>query len=258
MKLLEKLRNYSTDGPAGNDLQFWPIVAGVAGIAASAYGGWKANKDRQAMQNDPRFAAISPGQVKQHMAPVQQQISAMGGTVGQMQEGYGEMMGIGRQMMDPRSRMNQQQFGLMKQQGAEQLALQNLLSRRQAASMGQASGISAAQGRAAQTQMGQDIGQRFQQQMIQSRQQGIQQLMANQGLLGQIGGMQQNMGGMQMGIQENIAQADIAGRNQRRNMEMQRIAGNQQAWSGVGSGLMGAAGGFGGDSGTAVNDYWST
>jgi hypothetical protein len=137
-------------------------------------------------------------------------IGDLSGTAGQMQAGYGEIMGIGRQMMDPYSRMNQQQFGLMKQQGAEQLALQNLLAQRQSAALGQASGITAQQGRTAQSQMGRQISQQFQQGLAGQQQAGAGYMMQGQGLLGQIGGIQGQMGEMQMGIGENLAGADIA------------------------------------------------
>ena len=247
MNLLEKLRNYSTDGPAGNDLQFLPLVAGImagGSIAASAYGGWKANKDREAMQNDPRYAAITPGQVQQYMSPVQQQINAMGGTARQMQSGVGLMQNYARQMQDPTSAMNLQQRQMMGEQGASQLALQALLSRRQAADTGMSSGILSAQQGLQQQQLQRSLQDQYQNQMMQNRMSGMNMYGQTQGLLGNIAGVQGKMGGMQMGIQENIAQADISGRNQRRGWEMDRIAGNQAMWSGLGSGLMGATGDY--------------
>jgi len=111
--------------------------------------------------------------------------------------------------------------------------MQHMLARRQAAAMGQDSGITAAQNRAMQGRMAQGAMQQSQQAFMQNRMQGMGVLGQSQGLLG-------NIGRMQMGLDENIAQARLAERNyeqqefERRNMAMSSMLG------GLGSGLMGA------------------
>ena len=142
------------------------------------------------------------------------------------------MAGIGREQMDPMSAMNQRQLQMLRGQGASQMALQNLLNQRQAAAMGQSSGITAAQNRAAQAGIGQQTGDLYNQALLQQQQAGI-------GTLGTAGGMLANQQQMQLGLDENVAQALIAQRGQQRQQE---IAQNQQWGSllgGVGSGLMG-------------------
>jgi hypothetical protein len=195
--------------------------------------------------------SISPEQVQEYMQPVQdiigqQQgtIGGMQGTIGQFQDAYGQSMGFAEQMMDPKSQHNIQQRRMLEQQGNKSLALQNLLARRQSAALGQSSGITAAQQRGATAAMGRDINQQWQQGLNQQYMQGLGQFNQSQGLLGQIGGMQQGigslqgqMGAQQLGIQENIAQADIA----RRNREMELAAMQQNQGSDFWGGLLGGA-----------------
>ena len=238
--LLEKIQGYTHNGPSGNDKQVLPLIAGGAallGAGASLYGGWKANQQLEAAPGP-----TSVEDIQGYMQPVQQQIGAMGQTAKQMQQGYGEMMGLGRQMMDPTSAMNRQQQQMMQQQGANQLALQSLLNRRQAAATGQDSGIMQAQQRQGAAGMSQSLRDQFQQQMMQNRQAGIGQMMGAQGLLGNVANVQSGMAGHQLGIQENIAQADIAGTQWEQNQAAQRAANTQAMWGGLGQGLMSFAG----------------
>ena len=104
-----------------------------------------------------------------------------------------------QQMMDPQSAMNRRQFQGIEQQGARQLALQQLLARRQAASMGQASGITSAQNRTAQAGIGRQSADLYNQALMQSQQRGM-------GMLG-------NQVQMQTGMDENIAQAAVKARS---------------------------------------------
>jgi len=168
---------------------------------------------------------LGAGAIRKHMAPMQ-------GVVNQMQSGYGQMQNMGQQMMDPNSAMNQQQQQMMQEQSADQLAMQHMLARRQAAAMGQDSGITAAQNRASQGQMARDTSNRFQQGMMQNRMQGI-------GILGQSQGLLGNIGRMQQGISENIAQADIAKQQHKANEWQRRNQIGADVMGGIGSGLMG-------------------
>jgi len=242
--LLEKIQGYTHNGPSGNNKQFMPIMAGAAilGAGASLYGGLKAKKQLEAAPGP-----TSVEDIQGYMQPVQQQIGGMGQTTNQMRQGYGEMMGYGRQMMDPNSAMNLQQQRMMQQQGSNQLALQALLNRRQAAATGQDSGIMQAQQRAGAADMSQSLRDQYQQQIMQNRQAGIGQMMGAQGLLGNIGQMQSGMAGHQLGIQENIAQADIAGTQWEQSQAAAKAANTQAMWGGIGQGLMSFAGsGIGG------------
>ena len=72
-----------------------------------------------------------------------------------MQSGYGQMQSMGQGLMDANSSINQQQQQMIRNQSADQLAMQHMLARRQAAAMGQDSGITAAQNRATQGRMAQ-------------------------------------------------------------------------------------------------------
>jgi hypothetical protein len=148
-----------------------------------------------------------------------------------MQSAYGRMSGIGQDLMDPTSGINQQQYQRMQQQGQNQLALQNLLARRQAAAMGQESGITAAQSRLASSQTARNLGQGYEQALMQNRQAGI-------GVLGQAGGMLGSIGTLQQGISENVAQAAISRNQQQREEEMRRNELWGSALSGMGGGLM--------------------
>ena len=95
------------------------------------------------------------------MAPVQ-------GVINQMQSGYGQMQNLGQQLMDPNSAMNEMEIQKIQEQSADQLAMQHMLARRQAAAMGQDSGITAAQNRASQAQMSRGVQQQSQQKAYQN------------------------------------------------------------------------------------------
>jgi hypothetical protein len=138
-------------------------------------------------------------------------------------------------MMDPRSQYNAQQQRMMKDQANEQMAMQAMLQRRQAAAMGQTSGITAAQSRIGQENMMSDMRRQYQQQLLQQRMAGLQQFNQSQGLLGNIGQMQSGMGQQQLGIQENIAQADIA----RAQMAMQQQQADRDRKMGLVTGAIG-------------------
>ena len=193
---------------------------------------WLFPTPKSRVSNIPQASDIDP-----YFDEVRGTIGDLGRTTGQMQEGYGEIMGIGRQMMDPYSRMNQQQFGLMKQQGAEQLALQNLLAQRQSAALGQASGITAQQARTAQSQMGRQVSQQYQQGLAGQQQAGAGYMMQGQGLLGQIAGTQGQMGEMQMGIGENLAGADIAYGQALTEAELAQSANISNIFGSIGGGI---------------------
>ena len=79
---------------------------------------------------DIENTSVSPAAIKSYMKPVQQIIGQMGGTVDQMQAGYGQSKGFALDMMDPMSNRNVQQRQMMEEQSRQQLALQNLLARR--------------------------------------------------------------------------------------------------------------------------------
>ena len=192
---------------------------------------------------EARNTSMTGTEVQSYMKPVQELISQQGGTVGQMQGAYGQSMGFAQDLMDPMSAHNLQQRRLMEQQGAQSLALQNLLARRQAASLGQESGITQAQQRMATSSMGRDINQQWQQGLNQQYMQGLNQFNQSQGLLGQIGSMQSGMGQQQLGIQENIAQAEIARKQQDMEIQMAKQNRTSQFWGGI---LGGVAGGFAG------------
>ena len=190
---------------------------------------------------ETKNTSMTGSEVQAYMKPVQSMINQQQSTIGQMQSGFGQAMGFAEDMMDPMSAHNLQQRRLMQQQGADSLALQNLLARRQAAAMGQESGVTQSQQRQASGAMGRNLNQQYQQQLQQQYLQGLNQFNQSQGLLGNIGQMQSGVGQQQLGIQENVAQAEIA----RRQMDME-IAENKknrtsQFWGGL---LGGAAGGF--------------
>ena len=213
-KLLENINGWVQNGPAGNDKQFWGAVAGVGASLLGGLLGQKKNPNK----------AISPGEIRGYMQPTQ-------GVINQMQGGYSQMQGIGQQMMDPRSQMNQQQYQMMQEQGANQLAMQHMLAKRQAAAMGQDSGITAAQNRASQGQTARDIYQGHQQALMQNRMGGIGVLGQSQGLLG-------NIGSMQRGVDENIAQSAIAQRQSQQDEWARRNQAQADMLSGMGSGFM--------------------
>ena len=132
MHLIDKIQNWTQNGASGNDKQVaWLLPLVGAGIqAASAY---QASRPMETQ-------AISPGEIRGHMAPVQ-------GVINQMKSGQGRMASMGQQMMDPTSSLNQQQYGMMQEQGANQMALQSILQNRQNAATGVNSGIMQAQQR---------------------------------------------------------------------------------------------------------------
>ena len=213
---LEQIQNWAHNGPMANDKQ-WILPA--LSVGASIAGGVVA------MRKNP-YRPITPGEVQGDLARSQ-------GVVNQMQSGYGQMQSMGQGLMDANSSINQQQQQMIRNQSAYQLAMQHMLARRQAAAMGQDSGITAAQNRTTQARMAQSAMQQGQQAYMQNRMQGISVLGQSQGLLG-------NIGRMQTGIDENVAQARLAERNfeqqewQRRNQALSGML------SGIGSGLMGA------------------
>ena len=214
---LEQIQNWVHNGPTANDKQ--SLLLPALSVGASLAGGL------MAMRKNPN-RPITPGEVRGDLSRSQ-------GVVNQMQSGYGQMQSMGQGLMDPNSAINQQQQQMIRNQSADQLAMQHMLARRQAAAMGQDSGITAAQNRATQSRMAQGAMQQGQQAFMQNRMQGMGVLGQSQGLLG-------NIGRMQMGLDENIAQARLAERNyeqqefERRNMAMSSML------SGMGSGLMGA------------------
>ena len=216
---LERLQNWAQNGPIANDKQApfpWMLAAGVASNLAGAYLGSRA----------PKTESIGPNRIRKMMAPAQD-------VVNQMQGQYGTMSRMGQDLIDPNSNINQQQYQMMQQQGQNQLALQQLLARRQAASMGQDSGITQAQSRGAMAQTARNLGQDYQRALSQNRQVGIGTLGQAQGLLGRIGQMQ-------TGISENIAQAAIAQNQRQREDELRRNQMLAEGITGIGSGLMGA------------------
>lgn len=238
-KLLEKYRGGRlTINPKTGLKEAFPWLLAAAAGAALTKGIGAHTRGKP-----PTPKSVSPEEIAGYMSPVQAQISAMGRTTNQMgrtanqmQSQFGMMQGMGQEMMDPTSFRNQQMAGQMREGSASQLAMQQLLNRRQTAGMGQSSGLLAAQNRAMGAQSQGALGQNLQGLMQNQFQGGIGVLGQSQGLLGQIGqiqgGMGQLQGGMgqmQMGIQENIAQARIAQQNQ----ENQAALG---AWKHRGSG----------------------
>ena len=214
---LDRLQNWAQNGPMANDKQMalGMLALGLAGSAAQAYLGSQANPHQP----------LGAGAIRKHMRPTQ-------GGIAKMQSGYSNLMNQGQQLMDPNSALNQQQRQMMQDQAANQMAMQHLLARRQAAAMGTDSGITAAQNRGAQAQTARDLYQGHQNALFQNRAQGL-------GIQGQAQGLLGNIGRMQQGVSENIAQAAIAKRQhqadewQRRQQTMADFAG------GIGSGAMG-------------------
>tara|TARA_R100000700_G_C3136585_1_gene119839 strand:+ start:39 stop:623 length:585 start_codon:yes stop_codon:yes gene_type:complete len=173
--------------------------------------------------------SLTQKEITEYMQPVQD-------VIGQMQGGYDESVSLSRNLMDPNSAVNLQRRNIMGQQGASQLALQNLLNRRQAAALGQESGITQAQTRQARGQMGRDINQMYQQGLGQQYALGLNQFNTSQGLLGNI------MQG-QLGVTENITQAEIARRQAQMDIDMAEAANKQQFVTG----LLGGVGNIAGD-----------
>ena len=224
MHLINKIQNWTQNGASGNDKQVaWLLPLVGAGIqAASAY---QASRPMETQ-------AISPGEIRGHMAPVQ-------GVINQMKSGQGRMASMGQQMMDPTSSLNQQQYGMMQEQGANQMALQSILQNRQNAATGVNSGIMQAQQRAQQQNLSQNLGQQYQNMLMQNRTQGMNMFGNAQTLLG-------NIGRMQTGVSENIAQAGISQRHAQMAEEARQMQAKQAMWGAVGGGLSGIATGLGG------------
>ena len=164
---------------------------------------------------------INLSTIKGYMQPVQATVDKLGGA-------YDEMVGLSRNIMDPQSAMNQQRFDLMRQQSQEQLALQNLLARRKAASMGQDSGITFQNAIQRQQDTGRSLLSSYQQGMLGQQNLGLNVLGQSQGMPGDI------MQG-QMGIQENIAQGYIANQELKQAKELAEAERKSQ----FGGGLLG-------------------
>jgi len=138
-------------------------------------------------------------------------------------QGLEQLQGQSQQLMNPWSASNQQQYGMMKRQGNEQLALQNLLAQRQAAATGgMSSGLQQAGQRATQTDMMRNLSGQFQGGLQQNRAQGI-------GLLGQVTGMQGNYA-------ETLAGADIQRGQMDMDLAMAEDANSTGFWSSMGQG----------------------
>lgn len=191
------------------------VIAGGSAVM-KGYGDWKKN---QPAKTKP----ISPGEIQGYMSPVQ-------GTINQMQAGANQMMGIGQQMMDPGSQRNQAMKNQFMEQNASQQALSALLNRRQAAALGQNSAITGAQNRMSMAQGGRAAMDAFGRQVNQNFMQGVGVLGNAQSLLG-------NVGKMQFGIQENIAQTAIAQREAQRAQEVAKNKAQGAFWSNMGQGL---------------------
>jgi len=139
-----------------------------------------------------------------------------------------EQLGIGRDMMDPNSEMNQGMLGLM-QSNARQAGGQAAMSSRQlAAQTGMSSGQAQMHQRMAMTQANRGVDDSMQQYLATQQQTG----------LGVLGGMTQ----MQQGLNENAAQAYVSQVNAHNAARQSRV--------GMLTGLAGAAigniGNFGG------------
>lgn len=175
-----------------------------------------------------RPGALSPQDIAGYMQPAQD-------IANQMQTGVGRLSGIGEDLMDPTSTLNQQQQQMLQEQAANQASMQALLNRRQAAAMGQASGITAAQNRTTQAQMARGARQQSLEQQMRNRMSGIGVLGQAQGLLGRLGAFQQ-------GLSENLAQAALAQRQQEMGQYDRMSTLRQGMYSGVSEGLLGYAG----------------
>ena len=183
--------------------------------------------------------SLSQKEITDYMQPVQD-------VIGQMQGGYQQSSQYANQMMDPRSAMNRNRQDMYEDQGYSQMALQNLLNNRQSAALGQDSGITQSQTRQNQGQTGRNMSQLFQQNMMQQQQAGLGQFNQSQGMLG---GIMQG----QMGVTENITQAEIARRKAQMDIQMGEASNRQQFVGGLLGGVAniasgGLAGGyFGGE-----------
>tara|TARA_Y100001938_G_scaffold132824_1_gene191482 strand:+ start:81 stop:863 length:783 start_codon:yes stop_codon:yes gene_type:complete len=260
MNILNKIHNWTQSGPSANDKKIAPLliagaVAGLAGAGMKAYGAYQDSKW------SPSVSPLGANDIRGQMAQSQAALGGMQGTVGQMgntanqmMAGYDEMSGLGRDLMDPNSQVNQDQFNRMKTQGADQLALSTILNKRQAAASGLDSGIMAAQQRGQQQSLSTSLRDQFANQMATNRAQGIGVLGNAQSLLGNVGNLQAQMGGLQgdiysgqMGIDSAAAQGMIA-QNQwamdeeqrKQNAKTDMFQSFGQGLQSFGTGLMGA------------------
>ena len=195
----------------------------LGALGLNDYGMYRRMQDER---NRP--GALSPEDIAGYMQPAQN-------IAGQMQAGVNRLSGIGEDLMDPTSSLNQQQQQMLQQQAANQASMQALLNRRQAAAMGQASGITSAQNRMTQVQMARGARQQSLEQQINNRMSGI-------GVLGQAQGLLGSLGRFQQGLSENLAQAAIAQRQQEIGQHDRMAALRQAQYSGFGEGLLGYAG----------------
>jgi hypothetical protein len=200
-KLLNDINGWTQSGPSGNDKQFWGQVAGaLAGKAINTiFGGGR--------RKAPKYNPITPEQIAEYMKPAQDMIS--------------QMQTQAQSYMDPDSQFNVQQRARMEQQGMNQMALQNLMNKRQAAASGLDSGILQAQGRIGQGNLASSLRDQYATQMDRNRQMG-------QGLLGRA------FQG-QMGISENIAQSAIAQNQAMMNQQNMQQANQGSFWGGLGN-----------------------
>tara|TARA_Y100001963_G_C6761911_1_gene439927 strand:+ start:98 stop:862 length:765 start_codon:yes stop_codon:yes gene_type:complete len=213
---LDRLQNWAQNGPMANDKQSLAMLGlGLLGSAGQAYLGSRANPHQP----------LGAGAIRKHMRPTQ-------GVIDQMQSGYSNLMNQGQQLMDPNSALNQQQRQMMQDQAANQMAMQHLLARRQAAAMGTDSGITAAQNRGTQAQTARDLYQGHQNALFQNRAQGL-------GIQGQAQGLLGNIGRMQQGVSENIAQAAIAKRQHQADEWQRRQQAMGDFVGGMGQGAIG-------------------
>ena len=220
-KLLQNIEGWTQSGPMGNDKQSW---GNLIGAGVGLLGNWIGGGSKQSIPKGPGEDEI------------RRMLQSSQDVIGQMQGGYEQMQGLGRDLMDPTSAINRQRFGLMQQQGQQNLALQNLLARRQAAAMGQASGITSAQADQRMQNMGQGLVGQYQQGMLGQQNVGL-------GMLGQAQGLLGNILKGQLMIDENIAGADVA--QAARAREAALAAGSGTDWTELGGAL-----------GSALTDLW--
>ena len=177
----------------------------LGALGLNAYGMYRRMQDER---NRP--GALSPQDIAGYMQPAQN-------IAGQMQAGVNRLSGIGEDLMDPTSSLNQQQQQMLQQQAANQTSMQALLNRR------------------TQAQMARGARQQSLEQQMSNRMSGI-------GVLGQAQGLLGNLGRFQQGLSENLAQAAIAQRQQEIGQHDRMAALRQAQYSGFGEGLLGYAG----------------
>jgi len=157
-----------------------------------------------------------------------------------------EQIGIGRQLMDPRSAINLQQQQILRQRGAEAANLQGQALSATGAQMGMSPGQILMQQRMAQGKSMGQANEQFQQGLLGQFQSG----------LGLMGGMTQ----MQQGLDENMANAyvnQIAQHNQQRQAGISNTLGLMgMAFGGAGS-IMQGIGALRNTGGSNTNDTGS-